>query len=51
MPLTFEERLLLDRLRADGPQEDRDRIPERVLVNLGLAERFGTGQIKAVEPE
>jgi hypothetical protein len=43
--LTYEERLLLKALAA-GPQDDRDCIPERVLVNTGLAERFGIGQIQ-----
>lgn len=47
--LTYEEILLLKRLTEEGPQDDRDRIAERVLVNSGLAERFGVGQIRAVE--
>lgn len=43
--LTFEERMLLRELQS-GPQDDRDCIPERVLVNRGLARRVGTGLIE-----
>jgi hypothetical protein len=39
---TFEERLLLKTLATSGPQDDRDCIPERVIVGCGLAERFAS---------
>jgi len=43
--LTYHEKLLLDTLKS-GPRHDHDRAAERVLVNSGLAERFGVGQIR-----
>jgi hypothetical protein len=43
--LTYEEELLLANL-LDGPQEDRDCTPHRVLVNTGLARRVDIGQIE-----
>lgn len=43
--LTYEERLLLDRLLS-GPQPDHDRTPERVLVHSRLAQRIPIGQIE-----
>lgn len=46
--LTYEERLLL-KLIAVGPREDRDGIPERVLVNRGYAERFDPGMLRITD--
>lgn len=46
--LTNEEKILL-RLLAEGQRDDRDSIPERVLVNTGLARRVGIGRIEITE--
>lgn len=46
--LTYEEKLLLTRLK-EGPRPDRDGIPERVLVNTGLARRIDVGQIEITD--
>jgi hypothetical protein len=43
--LTHEENLTMEWL-ASGPIEDRDCIPERVLVNLGYAKRVDTGMLE-----
>jgi hypothetical protein len=43
--LTYEENLLLDRL-VEGPQPDRDCIPERVLVSTGMARRIDPGMLE-----
>ena len=42
---TSEERMLLTHL-AQGQQIDHDRIPERVLVNTGMARRVDPGMIE-----
>ncbi|MCW2195061.1 hypothetical protein AB7M45_007834 [Bradyrhizobium elkanii] len=42
---TSEEMHLLKQLQ-NGPQRDRDRIPERVLVNSGMARRADSGMIE-----
>jgi hypothetical protein len=43
--LTYAENLLLHSL-LDGPKADRDGIPDRVLVNVGLARRIDPGLIE-----
>jgi hypothetical protein len=43
--LTFEERLVLRSLGM-GSMSDHDRISERVLINSGLAERCGIGEMQ-----
>lgn len=46
--LTFEEKLLLKEL-ANGPREDRDCTPHRVLVGEGLARRIDIGMIEITD--
>ncbi|WP_315792259.1 MULTISPECIES: hypothetical protein [unclassified Bradyrhizobium] len=43
--LTYEETLILARL-AHSPLDDRDGVPERVLINSGYAERIDPGKMK-----
>lgn len=43
--LTYEEELLLANL-LDGPMEDRDCTPHRILVNKGYARRIDIGKIE-----
>ncbi|WP_027578461.1 hypothetical protein [Bradyrhizobium sp. Ai1a-2] len=43
--LTSEEQMLLNELMK-GPRTDHDRIPERVLVNTGMARRVDPGMIE-----
>jgi len=43
--LTYNEQLVLA-LLLDGPRDDYDGIPERVLVNRGFAHRIDPGKIE-----
>lgn len=43
---TYEEKLLLSSLADGNPQDDRDCTPHRVLINRGLAQRTGVGQME-----
>lgn len=45
---TTEERFLLERL-ALGPQPDHDTIPDRVLVNTGMAQRVPPGMLEITD--
>ncbi len=47
--LTYEESRLLERLSWVEYLSDYDRIPERVLVNTGLAERLPWGRIRITD--